>query len=167
MSNNYSLYPIPAKPVSFIAYAFSTKFAYQPDSGNSPKVIQKYYRYKNPNPFIARRGAIGAVRGMKTKLDKGLACSNKPYQYESLKLWLEYQIEHPSGNRKPEIRKLYLLDGEIGTLEEIQNRLEAEEFLLDKMGYCFIRADINQDEELEYSELVDQLFDGLIGKTIN
>jgi hypothetical protein len=107
--------------------------------------------------------AIQAIKGIKSKLDKGLACSNKPYQYESLKLWLEYQIEHPSGNSKPEIRKLYLLDGEIGTLEEIQNRLESEEFLLDKMGYCFARADIDTEKVQEYSDLVDQLFDGLIG----
>ena len=167
MKNKCSHCQIPVTIVSFVAYFFSAEFEYQPDSNTSPKVIQKYYRYENPNPFIARSNAIQAIRGIKSKLDKGLACLDKPYQYESIKLWFEYQVEHPSGISKPEIRKLYLLDGEIGTLEEIQNRLEGEEFMLDKMGFSFARAEIQVDAEMEYSDLVDQLFDGLIGLDTN
>jgi hypothetical protein len=164
MQNNCSHQPIQATSVSFVAYVFTAEYEYQPDPNTPPKVIQKYrYRYENPNPFIARRSAIQAIRRIKSNLDKGLACSNKPYQYESIKLWLEYQVEHPCENSKPEIRKLCLLDGEIGTFEEIQNRLESEEFLLDKMGFSFVRADIDTEKVLDYSDMVDQLFDGLIG----
>ncbi len=62
------------------------------------------------------------------------------YQYEGIKLWLEYEIRQPRSEIIPEIKKLCLLDGKIGSREVVLQRLFCEEFLLDVMGFSFVQG---------------------------
>jgi len=162
MSNHTSTCPYAATSVCFIAYVIEANFEYCPDSGAPAKQHLIHYRFESPNPFSARASAIREIRRIKGLLDQGLHCTDAKYNYEGISLWLEYEISQPCGEILPEIKKLCLLDGDIGTGEVVLQRLSSEEFLLDVMGFSFVRADIDSVDVQDYCELVDGLFDGLV-----
>lgn len=162
MSNPNPTCPFAATTVRFIAYVVKADFEFRPDSGAPAKQHIIKSRYESPNPFSARANAIREVRRIKSQLDQGLDDSGTKYQYEGIRLWLEYQIEQPCSDTSPEINKLYLLDSEIGTRDDVLQRLSSEEFLLDVMGFTFVRGIFNGKDGQEYSEMVDELLDGLV-----
>ncbi len=157
MSNQSSSFPYAATTVKFVAYVVEADFEYKPDSGAPNVQHLMQFRYENPNPFLARAKAIRKIRKIKLALDH----PDEKYQYEGISMWLEYSVSPKCRNSKPEIQKLYLLNGEIGTLEDLIQRFSAEEFLLDVMGYSFVCVDPEGCEELDYAKLIDQLFDGI------
>ena len=161
MTNPKATCPFAATVVRFIAYAVKADFEYHPEAGAPFQQYLFHFRFESPNPFSARASAIREIRRIKCIMDQGLSDPDAKYQYEGIKLWLEYEISLPCGEISPETKKLYLLDGEIGSREVILQRLSNEEFLLDTMGNSFIRGSIVGSDGQEYSALVDELFDGL------
>ena len=158
MANHSSTCPYKAATtVKFNAYVVEADFEYAPDSGAPNVQHLMQFRYENPNPFLARASAIRKIRKIKLSFDQ----LDEKYQYQGVSLWLEYQIGHACSCKVPEIKKLYLLDGEIGTREDLIQRFSGEEFLLDIMDYSFVCVDPEGSGELEYAEVVDSLFDGL------
>ena len=148
--------------VQFNAYAVCADFEYRldPEVPASQHVIQS--RFESPNPFSARASAIQEIRRIKSFLDQDKPDPEARYQYEGTRLWMEYQIIHPCSEVAPELRKLYLLDGKIGTVDNLLQRLSSEEFLLDVMGYTFIRGIADTNDGKVYSEMVDDLLNGLV-----
>lgn len=163
MTSSCSQYPIPANPVRFRAYIVTADFEYRPDSGDSVQHFVQF-RYENPerNAFSSRAKAIRKARYIKRIMDQGLADSGTTYNYEGIELILEYEIANPCNDDISEVRQLFLLDGEIGDHQSINNAIASEEFVLDMMDYSFVRVDFEQSENLEYFELVNNLFDCMV-----
>jgi hypothetical protein len=153
--------PIPEPLARFRAYVVNFDFEYIPDSGapNAKQIMQ--FRFEDQNPFLARTKALSKIRKIKWALDQVIDDPSEKFQYQGLSLWLEYQIGNACNSTAPEIRKLFLLDGEICTCEDLIQRFSAEEWLLDMMDYSFVCVDPESGGELEYAELVDSMFDGL------
>lgn len=162
MSNPNPTCPFEAKIIRFNAYVVSADFEYRPDSGAPAKQHLIHSRYESPNPFSARARAIREIRRIKGLLDQGLHSADVKYNYEGISLWLEYEISQPCGEILPEIKKLYLLDGEIDTRDNLLQRLSNEEFLLDAAGFSFVRGIVDGDDGQDYATMVDDLFDGLV-----
>lgn len=146
-----------ATTVKFNAYCVEADFEYASDSGapNLQHLLQ--FRYENPNPFLARASAIRKIRKIGLALDQ----PDSKYNFESVSLWMEYSVSPKCRISKPEIKKLYLLNGEIGTREDLLQRFSGEEFLLDVMGYNFVCVDLEGNEEVDFVGVVDLMFDGL------
>lgn len=164
MSNNNSTCQYSANPIRFRAYVVTANLEYRPDSGDSVQHFLQF-RYENPerNAFNSRVKAIRKARYIKRIMDDILAAdSGSTYNYEGVELILEYEIAQLCKNDLSEVRRLYLLDGEIGDRQCIYNAIASEEFVLDMMDYSFVRIDFEQRENLEYSQLVDELFDCLV-----
>lgn len=162
MSKPNATCPFAATIACFNAYVLKADFEYRSESGAPATQYLYHFRFESPNPFSARARAIREIRRIKGLLDQGLHSTDAKCNYEGISLWLEFQISQPCGEISPETKKLYLLDGEIGTREDVLQRLSSEEFLLDVMGFTFVRSDIGGNNEQNYCELVDELFDGLI-----
>lgn len=162
MSNPTSTCPFAATTVRFNAYAVKADFEYRPEAGAPSQQYLIHFRFESPNPFSARASAIREIRRIKCIMDQGMSDPDTKYQYEGIKLWLEYEISHPCSEISPETKKLYLLDGEICTRADFLQHLSSEEFLLDVMGFPFVRADMEVDDEQEYAALVDELLCGLV-----
>lgn len=162
MSNPNLTCPFAVTTVCFVAYVVKADFDSCADSSAPVKQHVIHYRFESPNPFSARAGALREVRRIKSKLDRGLVDPDTKYQYQGIRLWLEYQISQPCSDTATEIKRTYLLDGNIGTRDNVLQRLSNEEFLLDVMGFSFVRGISDGDDGQDYSEMVDKLFNGLM-----
>jgi hypothetical protein len=161
MASSCSSNPIPATIVRFRAYVLIAEFECHPSSGvTKEKLIHN--RYESYNPFSARRRAIRDLRRIKTLLDKDLPNSNIGYNYEGASFYLEYEVSPKCSETAPEIKQHFLLDGIVGSKDELIQRFSSEEFLLDLMDYSFVCVDVDESEELEYAELADLMFDGVV-----
>lgn len=154
--------PYAATTVRFKAYVATFDYEHIPDCGAPNIKHLMKFRFEDQNPFLARTKALSKIRKIKWALDQVEDDPNEKFQYQGVKLWMEYQIEQPFINSEPEIRFITLLDGETGTIEDLRQRLSSEEFLLDVLGFSFVSVDIEANDKLEYSQLVDTLFDGLV-----
>ena len=161
MSNAHPQCPLFAAPVvRFTAYVLKADFEYAPESNKPREHITFRYRYENPDPFLARAGAMRKIRKIKDVLEVGSDDLGSNYNFQGLSLTLEYRLENLYDDQTVK-KKFWILDGSAATNDVILGRLETEAVLLDAMGFHFFRCIVEGDDGREYSVVEDEIDGGI------
>ena len=101
------------------------------------------------------------IRAIKALMEEGADDPDYIYQFQGLHLSLIYQLEYPSSDKSPEIKRWVILNGEPMTRDELLLNLQTETTLLDTMGFKLGREIVEGDDGREYWVVEGDVLNGL------